>query len=431
MKYLLFLLIIPFNLFAQTFQAVIGGAGQDGGTSVEQTTDGGYIISGVTSSYGSGGMDLWLIKLDANGVQQWTNTFGGNEDDFGYSIQQSTDGGYVVVGSTKSFGNGGYDVWLIKIDTSGNEVWSQTYGGVNNDEGYSLDLAADGGYIISGCTQSYGNGARDAWLLKVGENGVQQWANTYGDEENEYGVSVQRTNDGDYILFCSTAQNPRVIKVSDNGVELWDNEVEILNPDPLAYNRLSVVNVQQTSDGGYVLGGCADPIGDVDWEDIRTFILKLNTDGYQEWIQYNDESSLGGFVQQASDLGYIVAGSWEGVSEHIMLHKTDLYGNEQWSKSFFNIGEGMSTVKQTIDGGYILVGGMVETTGGSFDLFFIKTDSEGNVNFTTLLETGKTTNKTYLKTIDLLGGTIIERPPNTILIDMYDDGSVEKQIVLE
>ena len=183
-----------------TFEKWFGGFNWDHGASVVQTTDLGYIVTGWTSSYGAGSYDVYLIKTDSTGDTLWTKTFGGIEDDLGRSVVQTTDGGYIITGYTSSYGAGSYDVYLIKTDSLGDTLWTKTFGGIEDDGGYSVVQTNDGGYIITGYTYSYGAGSYDVYLIKTDSTGDTLWTTTFGGTNVDLGRSVVQTTDEGYIV---------------------------------------------------------------------------------------------------------------------------------------------------------------------------------------------------------------------------------------
>ncbi|TFB09365.1 hypothetical protein E3V55_07690, partial [Candidatus Marinimicrobia bacterium MT.SAG.3] len=282
------------TLWTKTF----GGSGSnDFGNSVQQTFDGGYIITGESAG-------VWLIKTDASGDTLWTRSFGGGGD-AGYSVQQTTDGGYIITGNTIPSGASSSDVWLIKTDASGDTLWTKTFGGTSYDEGRSVQQTTDGGYIITGVTLSYGAGYEDVWLIKTDASGDTLWTKTFGGSGNEMGYSVQQTSDGGYIITGNTFSYGAgydavwLIKTDASGDALWTNTFRGAS---FAEGR----SVQQTSDGGYIITGIYSPgAGNYD-----LWLIKIDSLGNENWNKtfggLYDE--IGYSVQQTSDGGYIITG---------------------------------------------------------------------------------------------------------------------------
>jgi hypothetical protein len=174
------------------------------GTSLIQTSDGGFAIAGATSSFGAGEWDVYVVKLDANGNLQWTKTIGGKKEDLGTSLIQTSDGGFAIAGYTSSFGAGGDDVYVVKLDANGNLQWTKTIGGKNDDAGLSLIQTSDGGYAIAGYTNSFGGGEPDVYVVKLDANGNLQWTKTIGGENWDVGFSLIQTSDGGYAIAGAT-----------------------------------------------------------------------------------------------------------------------------------------------------------------------------------------------------------------------------------
>jgi len=221
--------------------------GSNNGYSVQQTTDGGFIIAGNTTSTDAWG-DVSLIKTDSNGIETWRKTFGGSgTTDTGYSVQQTNNGGYIIAGTTSSYGAGSTDVWLIKTDNNGNEDWNKTFGGTDYDSGSSVVQTSDGGFLITGTTKSYGAGFNDVWLVKTDSNGNEAWNKTFGGSSNDAGNSVQQVTDGGYIITGSTssyssASEAYLIKTDEFGSTLSKKAFSINNNSKITLQNSIVQN---------------------------------------------------------------------------------------------------------------------------------------------------------------------------------------------
>lgn len=182
--------------FTQTY----GGSNDDGTDAVVQTPDDGFALAGYTASFGSGSTDFWLVKTDVNGNKQFTRTYGGSDDDGACSLVETSDGGFALAGHTDSFGSGDSDFWLVKTDVEGNEQFARAYGGKSSDAAYSLIQTLDGGYALTGWTESFGASNSDVWLVKTDAIGNTQFTRTYGGGEGDEAYSLMQTLDGGYML---------------------------------------------------------------------------------------------------------------------------------------------------------------------------------------------------------------------------------------
>jgi len=363
--------------FAKTF----GGSNWEYAYSVRQTSDGGYIVAGYTSSFGAGGDDVFLLKTDASGNLQWAKTFGGSSYEDAYSVRQTSDGGYIVAGYTISFGAGSEDVFLLKTDASGNLQWARTFGGSSWDVAYSVQQTSDGGYIVAGYTYSFGAGDADVFLLKTDASGNLQWARTFGGSYDERAHSVQQTSDGGYIVagytnsFGAGGDDVFLLKINALGNLQW---ARTFGGSVYDY----AFSVQQTSDGGYIVAGYTASFG-AGGADV--FLLKINASGNLQWARTfggsNGDVALS--VQQTSDGGYIVAGetySFGAGYGDVFLLKTDVSGNLQWARTFGGGSYDWAwSVQQTSDGGYIGAGRTASFGAGGYDAFVLKTDTNGNI----------------------------------------------------
>ena len=264
---IVFFFIAAGNSFAQqvTFQKTFGGTSTEYAFSVQQTTDGGFVIAGETSSFGAGSNDIYLIKTDENGNGLWTKTFGGINYDRGSSVQQTTDGGFVIAGYTASFGAGSYDVYLIRTDSSGNGLWTKTFGGIYNDRGSSAQQTTDGGFVITGYTASFGAGSYDVYLIRTDSSGNGLWTKTFGGTNNDdWGYSVQQTTDGGFVIAGYTASfgagswDVYLIRTDSSGNVLWTKTFGGTDDD-------ACISVQQTYDGGFIITGESSSFGSSAW----------------------------------------------------------------------------------------------------------------------------------------------------------------------
>lgn len=284
-----------------------GGGSADGVYSLEQTTDGGYILSSHTSSFGAGQHDVYLIKINSIGDTLWTRTYGGSSGDYLRAVQQTDDGGYILVAETFSFGAGLADVYLLKTDSIGNVMWTKTYGGSSSDYGYSVKQTVDGGFVIAGYTNSFGAGQFDLYVIKTDINGSLIWSKTFGGASSDYGHSVIQTLDSGYIISGYTlssgmAAQVYLVKLDSDGNLLWSKSYGGSGND-------FGWSVEQTMDSGFVITGNTDSFGRGNRDVYLIKTDRFGNSGCHEAVAVtiaSDAATITGSTQTLVDAGAFV-----------------------------------------------------------------------------------------------------------------------------
>lgn len=419
-----FLLIAFSTLNAQTIPSIqwqksLGGNGGDKATSIQQTSDGGYIMAGgststngdVTENHGS--TDYWIAKLNALGTIEWQKSLGGIADDIANSVQQTSDGGYIIAGETYSNDGDvtGYhlngDYWIVKLDSSGNLQWQKTLGGTEYDVANSVKQTSDGGYIVAGETSSsdgdvIGNhGNSDAWIVKLDASGNIQWQKSLGGSSYDRANAIQQTTDEGYIIAGTAASTDGDITVNHGVEDFWIIKLDVSGilqwQKSLTGNLAdSAESIQQTTDGGYIVAGGSNSINSefpVTFGISNYCVAKLDANGSTVWQKYfgGSNNDYAYSTQQTSDGGYIVAGAAvstngnvtgsHGSSEY-WITKLDASGSQQWQKALGGSSfEEAYAIQQTADGGYILAGSAASNDGditgnhGNGDAWIVKLSS--------------------------------------------------------
>jgi hypothetical protein len=365
-----------------SFERTYGGTEPDHGFSVQQTVpDGGYIVAGRTRSFSAGLEDVYIIKTDSLGDTLWTKSYGGTVGDGSYSVKQTSDGGYILTGYTFSFGEGSGDVYLIKTDSLGDTLWTRTYGSTGHDQGFYVQETTDGGFIITAGTYSFGAGLDDVYLIKTNSLGDTLWTKTYGTVNEDRGWSVQETTDGGYVITGCTDCLPGlsdvyIIKTDSLGDTLW---TRTYGGSDTEYSY----SIQETQDGGFIIAGATTSFG-AGGQDV--YLIKTDSSGDTLWTKTygGTGSDAGYFVQSASggsDRGYIITGYTGSFGEStvdVYLIKTDSLGVTLWTRVYGeNQSERGRSVRETTDGGYI-IGGWTDSYGAG-DVYLIKTCPDGTV----------------------------------------------------
>jgi len=422
------------------WQNTIGGSGFDEARSIIQTTDGGYLLGGYSQSSISGDKtensqgnnDYWVVKIDAAGSITWQNTIGGTGNDALTSIIQTTDGGYLLGGLSNSpisgdkteNSQGDFDYWVVKIDAAGSIAWQNTIGGSDSDFLNSIIQTTDGGYLLGGVSLSSISGDKtenpqgsyDYWVVKIDAAGSVTWQNTIGGNDSDHLTSIIQTTDGGYLLggysqssiSGDKTENSQgsvdywAVKIDATGNITWQNTIGGDNPDVLE-------SIIQTTDGGYLLGGLSQSSISGDktensqgWGDY--WVVKLDVAGTITW-----QNTIGGSsndqlrsIIQTTDGGYLLGGdsqssisgdkteNSQGNSDYWVV-KINASGSITWENTIGGNGlDQLNSIIQTTDGGYLLggwstssiSGDKTESSQGSGDYWVVKLASEPSAGCT-------------------------------------------------
>ncbi|MDN5217151.1 hypothetical protein QQ020_34080 [Fulvivirgaceae bacterium BMA12] len=333
--------------------------------------------------------------IDLEQSKSFVKFYGGLRDQKGSDVKQTPDGGYILLGSTTSFGNGGSDIYLIKVDKFGNEMWSNTYGGPNDDEGKSIQITDDGGYAILGDFQNTNN-STDMYFLKVNAGGEVMFEYTFGNntlDSNEHGNEVQKTLDGGYILVGSTSNPDRtetgpvdfyLVKTDANGIMEWQRTRGFEDSEEVGNS------VVQIDNDNYIVVGTTENARENDQQDGKNiFAYKINANGDNIGNRFygglNDD--FGNKICRTS-FGYAILGTsssqmnGSSAGENIIMIQIDQFLDDFSTKTFGGAenDQGMS-MAQTEDEGFIIVGSTTSftSTSDNSDIYLVRTDFSGDI----------------------------------------------------
>lgn len=367
-------------IFQKKYGSTASPGNSDLGESVQQTADGGYAIAGYSDSFGNGTFDFYLIKTNNIGDTIWTKVYGTINEDAAYEIQETVDGGYIVVGYSDNVSTDD-NIVLFKTYSNGSLQWYKTYIGTNAEAGFSVRPTTDGGYILLGTVSVASPFNYYMHLIKTDFNGDTLWTKNYGIYTEGY--SVRQTSDGGYILTgriynAASVQDVHLIKTDSNGDTLWTRTYGGTKND-------QGNSVQQTTDGGYIITGSTKSF-DTTIQNGQAYLIKTDSNGDTLWTKKisnpNCLGALGNSVQQTLDGGYIIGGThgYVGQQYDMYLVKTNSSGDTLWTRTYGGVyAEGGNSVQQTTDKGYIVVG-FSQSNGFFYDVYLVKTDSLGNTS---------------------------------------------------
>ena len=363
-----------------TYASLWSGVGDDNGYSLKPTSDGGYIVAGYTASYGGGGKDVLLAKYDSTDKLEWNTTWGGTGTDLAYNVIQTSDGGYFLTGYTTSYGGGGNDILVLKYASTGSLSWAKTWGGSSTDNGWSSVQTSDGGYLTVGASSGF-VAQGDGVIIKYSSDGSILWTRVTGNEGNQTYQDITRTSDGGYLVTGGGYANATygfdtwLTKLDSSGNVSWTRTWGNTNAD-------GVVTSIQTPDGGYFGVGNTAPTTSTQTDAL---LEKFDSSGGLTWAR-----TWGGADYDyaftpvvTSDGDYVMAGRTASVGAggyDSLLLKYSSTGNFVWAKTFGSTGydSGRGLFKDA-NGNYMMAGNVTGFGLGSGELLIAKYGSDGSI----------------------------------------------------
>jgi hypothetical protein len=367
----------PDTLWSRTY----GGVGIEVAYSIIETEDGGYVLAGLSTTYGSGSQDVYAVKTDSDGTVLWTRTFGGYGMESAHHAYETGDGGFVFACYTESYGAGGKDVYVVRTDANGDTAWTRTFGGPLQDCGYCAIETDDGGYLVSGYRDGPSGWTKgDLWLLRLDPDGDTLWTKVYGGPGEDFGFRICETPDGEYVIAGRNS--------TENQGDLW-----LLRVDTLGDTLWSKVyggslidvgyGITLTQEGGYAVTGYRD--GPAGWTTGDLWLLRTDADGDTIWTKtYGGGGEETGFaIFETPGGGFVISGqtSTYGAGQGDMwLLKTDSLGDTLWTRTYGGYQTDHSLCMDvTQDGCYVISGYTSSFGAGNNDFYLVKTEPDFGV----------------------------------------------------
>ncbi|NPV89769.1 MAG: hypothetical protein HPY50_03205 [Firmicutes bacterium] len=355
---------------------------------VWQTSDGGYLLTGWTKGQAGSGSDIFLIKTDGQGDKTWETLIRGNGYSCGYGVIQNSDGGAVVVGDTKSKTGYDHDVIVAKVDAGGNLVWERNFGGPYCDYGASVVQTGDGGYLVAGGTESYGAGVYDAYLIRLDGPGQEIWEKTYGGKGSDCGYALLQDPDGGFTVAGNSDSTESgktkvyLFQTDAGGRLLWERKIGG-NSDTYGWS------LERAPDGGYLVAGEVAVVG-ASGGGLKSYLAKTDYQGRPTWerIYGGDSYSTVYAILLAEEGDYILVGKQEaaGGVHDLFILKTDRRGDALGERTLANLGGSCAYAgQQTRDGGFILAGEQNSGVDGAKQVLLLKLAPDRPDNLRVLL----------------------------------------------